>query len=283
MAKVTTIKIGTQEITEVFYPSLSEVYSEIEKYRDRILSPQQTTYRYLNKYMPGFTYYYTFDKALDNLYGGKWQTGTEQLTTKFNLFNKAFEEKARTKTEYDVVGYQASVPRYLMGIPQNMINNKPIKRKEKVITICKHIGFTADITVNEIIDYSARALAIINQIEKSGVRCNLDIISPSYGRGGRIGSIRIRIKNANEKIAPGKLAFSIANPDMFRKIIFALRLTNCYNGNWNIFEGYSGGTNYDRKLNEQIVNQLVPNGYFLNNCIGSIEKEINAIMAQNNK
>lgn len=269
---------------EIFYSSLSDVYDEIEKYREKLMSPQaQRVFTFYKRGTKrGFYYFNSFNESLNNLFGGSWEYGTQELNSKFNLFNKAFEEKAKPKVNYDVVGFTPSVPRYLQNLPTNMINSKPIKKNNKVITIIKHIGFTADVSTDEIIENSAKALAIINQIEKSGIRCNLDIVSPSFTSYGdnEVGSIRIRIKKSNEKIALGKLAFAIANPDMLRRIIFALRVTNQYEDRWNYYTNYSGYTVYSREENLSMISQIEKGAYFLNNFIKSVDDEIENILNQ---
>lgn len=282
MIKVSEFKTTRgHEGREIFYSSLSDVYEEIQKHKEKLMGPQRVFIFNRNSNNSGFNYFNSFDEALNNLFGGSWKYGTQELNSKFNLFNKAFEEKARPKMNYDVVGFTPSVPRYLQNLPTNMINQKPTPKNEKVITVIKHIGFQADISIDKIIENSAKALTIINQIEKAGIRCNLDVVSPAYESrfDSTIGAIRIRIKKSNEKIAPGKLAFSIANPDMLRRIIFALRVTNQYEDRWNYYTNYPGSTVYDRAENLNMISQTEKGAYFLNNFIESTEEEIKNMLS----
>lgn len=270
MKKVTVID---EKATEVFYPSIADVLKEV----DFVKQHREINWcRDIFGHGKRFHYFNSFEEAEQAFKTGSWSTGIEKLNVAFGAEVKNLEERKRQKMFYDVVGYQASVPRYLQGLPQNMINSKPVQKKEKIITIVKHIGYLADITADEIIRNSAKALAILNKIEQMGIRCNLDIYSPAHKIG--TGIIRIRIKNANERLSIGKLAFPLANPDMLRRYIFALRQYNVYDKTWKKFELSQrsiGATEYDIEKNKEYLKAVkIDNCIFLNNFIDSPEAEL---------
>lgn len=270
MKKVTVID---DKATEIFYPSIADVLKEVGFVKNhREINWCSNIFRYDKN----FHYFSTFEEAEQAFTTGSWQTGIEKLNIAFSAEVKNLEEHKRQKMFYDVVGYQASVPRYLQGLPQNMINSKPIQKKEKIITIVKHIGYLADVTSDEIIRNSAKALAILNKIEQTGIRCNLDVYSPAREIG--TGIIRIRIKNANERLSIGKLAFPLANPDMLRRYIFALRQYNVYDETWKKFELSQwsiGASEYSVEKNKEYLKAVgIKNCIFLNNLIDSPETEL---------
>lgn len=270
MKKITMINNDT---TEIFYPSITDVLKDIESAKKHKNIFERSVFGSVA--VGRFNCFGTFNEAEKALTAGTWQTGIEKLNVTFNAEVKSLEERKRQKMFYDVVGYQASVPRYLQGLPQNMINSKPVQKQERIITIVKHIGYLADVTADEIIQNSAKALAILNKIEQMGIRCNLDIYSPAERNG--TGIIRIRIKNANERLSVGKLAFPLANPDMLRRYIFALRQENVYNGIWDKFNLYYdiGKTIYNIETNKKNLKAVgVENCIFLNNFIKSPEEEL---------
>jgi hypothetical protein len=270
MKKVTVID---DKVTEIFYPSIVDVFKEIDFVKNhREINWCRDIFGCRRK----FHYFNNFDEAEQAFKAGSWNTGIEKLNAAFGAEVKNLEERKRQKMFYDIVGYQASVPRYLQGLPQNMINSKSIQKKEKVVTIVKHIGYLADVTADEIIKNSAKALAILNKIEQMGVRCNLDVYSPASENG--TGIIRIRIKNANERLSIGKLAFPLANPDMLRRYVFALRQYNVYDETWNKFglgQWSIGASEYDIKKNREYLKAVkIDNCIFLNNFIDSPEAEL---------
>jgi len=272
MKKVTKI---SEKATEVFYPSLSDALQDINKYKDR--TDDSHIRDMLDKAKGYSTFYYfdTFSEAENALLKGDWELGKMALNNKFILENKNFEDRKKQKAFYDVVGFQASVPRYLQGLPTNMVNSRPVQKQEKTITIVKHIGYIGDVTAAEIIENSAKALTILNQIEKMGIRCNLDIYSPASDPVyGNYGNIRIRIKNATERLAIGQLAFPLANPDMLRRFIFGLRGANRLEGVWDIFR-YISRSEYDIPTNKKFLEAVgIKNCIFLNNFIDSPEAEL---------
>lgn len=270
MKKITKI---SEKVTEVFYPSLSDVMQDVNKYKDRTDDAHIRDMLDKAKGYSTFYYFDTFPEAESALLKGDWELGKMALNKSFVLENKNFEDRKRQKVFYDVVGFQASVPRYLQGLPTNMVNSRSVQKQEKTITIVKHIGYRAGVTVAEIIDNSAKALTILNQIEKMGIRCNLDIYSPASD-DGQYGNIRIRIKNANERLTVGQLVFPLANPDMLRRFIFGLRGANRLEGVWDIFRYYSA-SEYDIETNRKFLEAAgIKNCIFLNNFIDSPEQEL---------
>lgn len=273
MKKITKI---SEKATEVFYPSISDAMREINKYKDRTDDGHIRDMLDKAKGYSTFYYFDTFPEAESALLKGDWELGKMALNNKFILENKNFEDRKRQKAFYDVVGFQASVPRYLQGLPTNMVNSHPVQKQEKTITIVKHIGYIGDVTAAEIIENSAKALTILNQIEKMGIRCNLDIYSPASDPDvyGNYGNIRIRIKNATERLAIGQLAFPLANSDMLRRFIFGLRGANRLEGVWDIFRHYSR-SEYSVTTNKKFLEAVgIKNCIFLNNFIDSPEQEL---------
>lgn len=160
------------------------------------------------------------EQALDYMKYG-WEDGAKQLTEKFNNLRMKIADKKSTKAFYDVAGFQASVPRYLQGVPTSMINQKRIPKKQPVVTLIKSIGYTFDYTAETILEEGFKAIQIIEAIEASGVRVNLDVVRFTNGDWQQL-ETRIRIKNADERLNISKLAFAIAHPSMLRRICFAI-------------------------------------------------------------
>ena len=55
-----------------------------------------------------------------------------KLTQKLNVADKNLRSSRRPKTILSVQGYQAVVPLYLNGCPQNMVNSKMVSVKQKI-------------------------------------------------------------------------------------------------------------------------------------------------------
>lgn len=269
-------KIANKEYL-ITYDSLFDVFKQLEEKKELLKNSNGCWNDKKQGYDYTFYYYKSFDEALEHLKSG-WEDGAKKI---FDNLSKKYISDNKTKmvSKYDVVGFQASVPRYLQGIPTNMINQKRVPNKQKVITIVKHVGFLGNVSETEIIENSVKALAIVKKIEEQGIRCNVDVISPVKNNGVKV-AIRIRIKNSSERLNIGKLAFAIANPDMLRRIIFALRYSAFECGllsdeNVNPFTYREiGATIYERDY--VIKNYLKAGEKYLHNFIDDIDEEIKA-------
>lgn len=210
----------------------------------------------------------SFDEALDKLKHG-WDDMSQKLEKRIQIESREFVVKQKNRMQYDVAGYQASVPRYLQGVPQSMINSKKVPQKQKVITIVKHIGYLSNVSIEEIIENSVKALMIVKKIEAQGYRVNLDVISPAE-KGDEQVVCKVRIKSANERLNISKVAFPLVNPDMLRRMVFRFREVHpeIKNKKW---AGSYGSTIQDR---DEVRSFLKPTDYYLSNFIGDIDKEI---------
>lgn len=165
-----------------------------------------------------FTQTHNYEEATKMLKDG-WNKMANELTEKLKVHQNQVENAYVQKAFYDIVGFQASVPRYLQGIPTNMVNKKLVPIKQKVITINKDISYNAGITTQQIVEASTQTLHLIKKIEAQGIRVNLNLIW-----GCRAGStkelVKIRLKSANERLNISKLAFPLVHPSMLRRLCF---------------------------------------------------------------
>lgn len=216
-----------------------------------------------------FTQTDSFDEAVNMITNG-WDEMAKKMEKQFQLINKELGNKIVQRAQFDVVGFQASVPRYLQGIPTNMINKKNIVQKQKVITIVKHIGYLGNVQTNEILENSMKALQIVKAIEDKGIRVNLDVISPAKC-GNETVVCRVRVKTANERMNISKVAFPMMHPSMLRRLVFRFREVNPEIKEFGWVGSY-GITIYDRK---EVKALLKPNEYYLHNFIETVEEELN--------
>ena len=165
----------------------------------------------------------SFDEALDLLRNG-WTEKAKELEGKLSQkLNKETTTVTRQKSVYDVVGGNCSVPRYLQGVPTNMVRQvrKPVK--EKVVTINYNIGYTCDFTASKIIDNAIECISQVKALEDSGTRVNLNVVRviSGFGTNKKHGWI-IPIKKSNERVSLAKMAFAVCHSSMLRRIMFAI-------------------------------------------------------------
>lgn len=165
-----------------------------------------------------FTETHNYNEAT-KLFKNGWDTMAQKLTQKLNVIKNQVVDAQVQKIMYDVVGFQASVPRYLQGIPTNMVNKKLVPVKQRVITLNKDISYNRGITTEQIIEASIQTLQLIKKIEAQGIRVNLNLIW-GVQAGNTKEVVKIRLKSVNERLNISKLAFPLVHPSMLRRLLF---------------------------------------------------------------
>ena len=165
-----------------------------------------------------FTQTQSYEEATKLLKDG-WSSMAQDLTNKLKVIKNQVVNEHVQKILYDVVGFQASVPRYLQGIPTSMVNKKLVPVKQKVITLDKDISYNASIKTEQIIEASVQTLQLIKKIEAQGIRVNLNLIW-GVAAGDTKEVAKVRLKSANERLNISKLSFPLVHPSMLRRLCF---------------------------------------------------------------
>lgn len=181
-----------------------------------------------------FTGTQNIEEAIELLKNG-WDDGFEKIKLS-DTNNVPVKTKTVYKNEYDVVGGNACVARYLQGVPTNMIRKVGYQQKTKIINIYKSIGYMASYSTNTIFKDAKITSQVINALESKGYRCNLYMVfcssenKSSNINYGEVTSIRIKIKDAGQPLNLKKIAFPLSHPSMLRRLIFrVMELVNTTN------------------------------------------------------
>lgn len=214
----------------------------------------------------GFTMLRTYDEAKQLLLNG-WNSKAEELVATMKAkFVELSQNKGR-RPVYDVVGHQASVPRYLQGVPTNMVRNVSVPKRQKVVTLVKVNSYNAGVTSDEVLMNSAKALQIVMRLESMGYDVNLDLLACSSVSSDD-SALRVRVKSSSERINISKVAFPMVHPDMFRRLVFRYRENKPqFKTNYTI-----GSSNTTRRILE--LNVIKPGEYLLEAFIGDIDETI---------
>lgn len=167
-----------------------------------------------------FTQTNNFDEAVE-LFKNGWSDMATKLTQRLKVIENKIEPTMKPKNVLGVAGYQAIVPLYLQGVPNNMVTKKMTPVKQKVITLNKSIDYKASVSTDQIIEESTKAMQIVKKLEAQGYRCNLNIVlGTTAGYPSKQFVVKVRIKSANEKLNVSKLAFPLVHPSMLRRLFF---------------------------------------------------------------
>lgn len=203
--------------TEVIeYDSLAEFYDYLCK------TPFNDAFRWEeHKSVTGsewFTKTESFEEATKLLKNG-WSDMATKLVQKLKVIESKTEPIMKQRNTLGVAGYQAIVPLYLQGAPNNMMTKTMVPIKQKVITLNKSIDYAGGVSSDTIVDESIKALQIIKKLEAQGYRCNLNIVLGSKDSGTEF-FVKVRVKSANEKLNVSKVAFPLVHPSMLRRLFF---------------------------------------------------------------
>lgn len=144
----------------------------------------------------------------------------------------------KNKIKNDVVGFQPNVPLYLLGVPNNMINQEPKKLSQKVLNIALVMSVSAGVSKETLQSIGMKYAQVIDLLEKSGYRCNL-YIGHAGEHSGEKDMCFIRIKTDREPFNLKKCVFPIAHPSMFRRVMF--RWIECCDVDKELTKGFFGG------------------------------------------
>ena len=159
----------------------------------------------------------TYQEAEELLTKG-WNEPIEKMKKSTNNF-KLSGKREKNKITTDVVGYQACVPRAILGLPDSMFNTRRVMHKVKTITLIYDIGALANVDIDDYVKAGVKVLNIINMLESKGLKVSLDINFGSY-KNGEVVNARIKIKDFKDNLDLKKIAFTIAHPSMLRRMFF---------------------------------------------------------------
>lgn len=201
-----------------------------------------------------FTKTNSFEEAV-NLFKYGWKDMSAKITQKLKVADKNLQGMMKQRTTLGVQGYQAIVPLYLNGCPNNMVTKKMVCMKQKVITLNKSICYSAGYSPREIEEESIKAMQIIKRLESQGYRCNLNVVLGVYKGTKRI-VVKVRVKNSSEKLNVSKLSFPLVHPSMLRRLFF--RFIEVYPG---VTKPYTNG--YGIPVKAHVIERYVDDNEFV--------------------
>ncbi len=219
-----------------------------------------------------FTKTKDFEEAVD-LFKNGWSDMASKLVQKLKVIESKTEPMMKPRNSTGVCGYQAIVPMYLNGQPNNMLNKKMVPVKQKVVTLNKSIDYHGGIEADTIIDESIKAMQIIKKLEAQGYRCNLNLVLGStagHGASTKQFVLKIRLKSANEKLNISKLAFPLVHPSMLRRLF--LRFVEVYP---NVTKPFTNG--YGHPASSSEMRRIFTGEYLLPKFIRKDVSKINSI------
>lgn len=193
-----------------------------------------------------------------------WSEGADKIAKAIQV-DKVPHAVMRSTPAYGMVGGQASVPRYIQGIPTNMVDRKNVQQKQKIIVINREISVVGGVTSGEMMIEGIKAMQIVQALEGKGFRVKLNLTSASTAGGNNNVALRITVKKPEERLSLLKVAFPLAHTSMLRRIEFSWMERSEIVYNRSYLKGY-GQPNGER------LKALLPQGeVFLPARIGNVD------------
>lgn len=152
-----------------------------------------------------------------------WSQGAADLQTAVNAIEP---DQVLPELKWDFGGERVDVPRYLGGSPDCMVRKGANHRQRRVVHLVVNGTVSASVSAKTIAAYGAALTAVVDTIENSGRRVEIDIVYAISNLGQYDGDKRCivgwKVKEAGDHCDMAAIAFSIAHPAAFRRIGFAL-------------------------------------------------------------
>lgn len=166
---------------------------------------------------------------LDAGYEGSLKLARDGWPEGADLINQALEAiipatgREGGRWGYSYGGGSVSVGRYLTGNPKCMKNRRRQDYgKAKVLRMAVNIVASAAVSAEQMANYGAALVSLVDRLESGGRRVHLDCIGVvSLNKATRFAA-GWTVKLASEPVDLSALAFSIAHPAALRRIWFAL-------------------------------------------------------------
>lgn len=128
---------------------------------------------------------------------------------------------SHTKLNHSVAGHYADVPKYLTGLPDNMITRGKVRGQAPVVSIVVSLTASGSVDASHYANFGAAMVAVIDKLEAAGRRVDLYVAFPNAMNYTRA-IVGWKVKEAGEHVDLGALAFSLAHPAAYRRFGFGL-------------------------------------------------------------
>ncbi|MEO1158616.1 MAG: hypothetical protein AAFX32_15275 [Pseudomonadota bacterium] len=198
--------------------------------RQAELGPSQYWRRHPSSRETGKPYWHgteTFEQAIElGRYG--WKEGRENLLrAKISLKDLAEGHISLRSEDRDVYGCRPDVPLYCAGAPEHMVvPGDRFGPSAPLVDLVVQLNVTGQTDSDEMTNYGSALATLIDATEAEQRRVRVTL---AYGMAAREFKldVLVRVKDHNEALDIDRLAFCLANPAMFRRVIFSFIEQGC--------------------------------------------------------
>lgn len=126
----------------------------------------------------------------------------------------------RPHIAFDVAGEFPDVARFCAGEPLHMVRHK--RDRKPVVHLLVNVCCSASISAKSFAAYGGAVAALVDQLENSDHRVELDVVAANAHSGRGRSLCGWKVKQASDPVDMAAIAFSIAHPAAFRRLVFAM-------------------------------------------------------------
>lgn len=192
----------------------------------------------------GFTMDYSYKQGMGLAQNG-WEYGLDKIKKAIDKF-QVIGKGVSFEPCFQVSGESVDVGRFLSGEVECMQEWNLIEVvSNRVVDVYLNVCTSGGNETNQIVNYGAAVLAIVDFMESSNIRCNLYVYdATSFGNKNYL--LCAKIKSAAEPLNLAIASFAMCHPAMLRRVWF--KVQEIYAN--DLMQGYSYGypTNYPNEL-----------------------------------
>ncbi len=190
-----------------------------------------------------------------------WDKPVEEVKKKIKNLSKTRETK-KVGFKNDVVGFAPNVPNAILGLPESMINQTMVPKRQKVVTLLFDATVPCSVGYETLVKVGSHMCANAIALEKSGYRVKIDILY-NFTNWEHSYVLRIPIKSEHNPIDIKRIGFLMSHIAGQRKLSFDWyeRLPGAY-----MMGGYGTPFSHlsDDRFNEVINNVTAGNEIYIN-------------------
>jgi hypothetical protein len=165
-----------------------------------------------------------YDSAINLALHG-WPEGRSYLTSAVNAVATAKSHNLAHAFSYDVAGHFPHVARAVAGDPLNMISFEPIEIASKpIVRLAFQNNAASSYTGQELLNYGAAIVSICDALENAGYRTEVSCFTytvATWATPKYAAFASVVVKHAQEHFDIDRMAFTLANPSMLRRVWFS--------------------------------------------------------------
>lgn len=207
---------------------------------------------------------HTYNEALHNFEFGydKHLVEIKNSLVEAKKYLSEFQQRNRQSFLQLPLGFTPIVPNAILGLPNSMLSQNIVKKEIPTAKIFIESCVSCFFSSKDIINYMVIVLALIDLMERKGIRCELYSVELNCCSDEEIYIRKVKLKDFAQPLNLYKIQFPIVSPDMLRRIGFDMleveplitkRAWRCgYGHPLNREDGFNFELNKDKTLNKDL-------------------------------